>query len=83
MYYSGFDNIVKFCRDNSIANMNDMDMSGRELKFDTNVNPDLSSATIINSRGLIFKTGIFMGDQRVDSDGDFRVTNEGYTRILH
>ncbi len=83
MYYSGFDNIVKFCKDNNVENLNDLDMSSRTLEFDTNINPDLSSTSIINSRGLVFKTGKFLESVRVTDAGDYRITNEGYTRILH
>lgn len=83
MYYSGLDHLVKFCKDNNIDNINDQDVSGRELIFDTNLNSDLSSTSIVNKKGFVFTTGVFYEAVRVTEEGNFRVTSQGYTRVLH
>lgn len=82
MYYSGFDSIVKFCKDNGIENLNQLDVSGKELSFDTNLNNALSSTSIVNNKGLVFTTLLDVGGVRITDEGNDRITDEGYIRII-
>lgn len=78
MYYSDLNSVVKFCKDNSVDGLNDMDMSGRTLEFDTNNNSNVTNTTLLNQRGTIFKTGSFIGDVLLFENGDFFTTESGY-----
>lgn len=81
MYYSGFDNVVKFCKDNGINGLNDLNVSGKKLLFDTNLNSQLATTDVINNRGLVFVTGVYLEDVRITDDGSVRITDEGYLRV--
>lgn len=78
MYYSDLNSVVKFCRDNSVDGLNDMDMSGRTLEFDTNRNSNITNTTLLNDKGTIFKTGIFIGSVLLLESGNFLVSESGY-----
>lgn len=82
MCYSGFDNIIKFLKDNGIENMNDMNMAGRTLVYDTNLSQSTSLNSVINNRGFVFATAELQEQVRTTEDGYVRITEQGYTRLL-
>ena len=81
MYYGGYDSVVKFCMDNNINDLNALDVGNKTLLFDSNVNTNLASTTVIVNRGYVFTTLISQEDYRITEDSNIRVTDDGYVRI--
>lgn len=80
--YAGFDNLVKFLKDNGIENMNDMSVAGMSLIYDTNLNQSTSLNSVVIKNKLTFATLVEQDYTRITEDGYLRETEESYTRLL-